>query len=182
MATQRRCPRGQPDQVVLQHPPDLVASKAVSEAASGVVIEAASEVASAAPIVAALVEVEEGLVIKVEVGLEEEAVMLAHPLALVTALLHPPMLLLALVEIEEVTARAGMAVVGTLELDRLQMARRTAQPMVRTARAAVGMVIQDAVAHMTIDRLLTEVGAVGALATEEVTAAQEASLAATESR
>lgn len=118
VATPRPCPHGQLDQVVSQYPPGLVASKAVSEAASEVVIEAVSEVVSAAVIAAALVEVEEGLVIKVEVGLEEEAVMVAHPLALVTALHHPPMLLLALVEIEEDTAA-----VGTVDLDRLRMAR-----------------------------------------------------------
>ena len=122
MVTQRPCPHGQLDQVVLQHPPDLVASKAVSEAVSVVVTED-SEVASAAVIVAALVVVEEGLAIKVEVGLEEDLVMVAHPLAWVTALLHPPMLLLAPVEIEEDTALVGMAAVGTVDLDLLQMAR-----------------------------------------------------------
>lgn len=118
MVTQRPCLRGQLDQVVSQHLLDLVASKAVSAAASGVVIEAASEAASAAAIVAALVEVEAGLVIKVEVGLEEEVVTEAHLLGLVTALLHPQMLLPALVEIEE-----DSAVVGMVDLDRLRMAR-----------------------------------------------------------
>ena len=123
MVIPRPCPHGQLDQVVLQPPPDLVASKAVSEVASGVVIEADSEVASVVMIVAALAEVEEGLVIKVEAGLEEEVVTVAHPLALVTALLHPLMLLLALVEIEEDTAAVSMAVVGTVDPDRLQMAQ-----------------------------------------------------------
>lgn len=118
VVTQRPCLRGQLDQVVSQHPPDLVASKAVSAAASEVVIEAASEVASAAAIVAALEEVEAGLVIKVEVGLEDELVTEAHLLGLVTALLHHQMLLPAPVEIEE-----DLAVVGTVDLDRLRMAR-----------------------------------------------------------
>lgn len=118
MATQRLCLRGQLDQVVSQHPPDLVASKAVSAAASGAVIEAASEVASVAAIVAALVEVEAGLVTKVEVGLEEEVVTEGHLLGLVTALLHPQMLLPGLVEPEE-----GTAVVDSVDLDRLRMAR-----------------------------------------------------------
>lgn len=49
-------------------------------------------------------------------------------------------------------------------------------------QTAVGMAIPDAVAHMTTDRLLTVVEAVEALGIGEVTAAQEASLAATESR
>lgn len=46
----------------------------------------------------------------------------------------------------------------------------------------MGMAIPDAVAHMTIDRLLTVVEAVEALVIEEVTAAQGASLVAIASR
>lgn len=154
---------------------DPVAFKVASVAIlAGVAIAVDSEVAFEAVIeVATVVEDEEALDTKAEAALAEEVGMGED---MVMAQHLPPMLLLAQVEVDQVSA---VAVTAAPLLEHLLVVLQLSMALQgRTAVLLVGMVLL--VAHMTTDPL-TVVGAAAEVGTA-VIAAQEASPVVTENR
>ena len=178
MATQKLCPRGPRPQAAFLLRLDLVVFRVVGTAVDSegpaVAVAGSGEVsAEVTEDMAAAEEAELGT--KVAVLLPEEEELVGHLMGLVMAHYPLPTHLRGLVEIVEALGLVGMVV-------HLSAVARTVPVLQRTGSMvpAVGMEIQDAMAHMTIDPLTVEVAAADT-AIEEI-AALEASQVAIASR
>lgn len=177
VATQKLCPRGLRPQAAFLLRLDLVVFRVVGTVvdSEGPAVAVAGSGEVSAEVTEDMAAEEAELGTKVAARLPEEEELVGHLMGLVMAHYPLPTHLRGPVEAVEALGLVGMVV-------HLPAVARTAPVLQRTGSMvpAVGMEIQDAMAHMTIDPHTVEVAAAD-MATEE-TAAPEASQVAIASR